>query len=81
MRVVFFFSGTREKVARESYAWERTRAWSQRIIKKNTQILPFMPLVPVVPLKIKDKFRVASRFVQFEVRFRTVIHISMNNTE
>ena len=34
MSVVFFFSGTREKVARGSYAWERTRALSQRIIKK-----------------------------------------------
>ena len=26
MSVVFFFSGTREKVAPGSYAWERTRA-------------------------------------------------------
>ena len=80
--VVFFFSGKREKVARESYASERTRALSQRIIKKKKiQILLFMHLVPVVPSKIKDKFLVASRYVQFEVRFRTVIHISMNNTE
>ena len=31
-----------------------------------------MPLVPVVPSKINDKFRVANRFVQFKVCFRTV---------
>ena len=40
--------------------------------KKDTQFLPFMPLVPVVPSKINDKFRVANRFVQFKVCFRTV---------
>ena len=31
-----------------------------------------MPLVPVVPSKINDKFPVANRFVQFKVCFRTV---------
>ena len=31
--VVVFFSGTREKVAWGSCAWERTRAWSQRITR------------------------------------------------
>ena len=40
--------------------------------KHRAKKVPFMPLVPVVPSKINDKFRVANRFVQFKVCFRTV---------
>ena len=40
--------------------------------KYRAKKVPFMPLVPVVPSKINDKFRVANRFVQFKVCFRTV---------
>ena len=38
----------------------------------NTQILPFISLVPVVPSKINDKFRVANSFIQLVSNFRTV---------
>ena len=40
--------------------------------KYRAKKVPFMPLVPVVPSKINDKFRVANRFVQFKVCFHTV---------
>ena len=39
-----------------SHAQLRHATFSRVPEKKNTQFLPFMPLVPVVPSKINDKF-------------------------